>query len=66
MAAMGLPAEYVLAAASWRGRTWLGWNGTLEEGAPADFAIYPRDPVEDLSVLAEPTCVVLRGAVVTP
>jgi imidazolonepropionase-like amidohydrolase len=62
MAAMGLPAEYVLGAASWRGRAWLGWNATLEEGAPADFVVYPRDPRSDLGVLAEPTCVVLRGS----
>lgn len=64
MAAMGLPAEYVLAAASWRGRAWLGWNATLAEGAPADFVVYPRDPRSDLAVLREPDCVVLRGAVV--
>jgi imidazolonepropionase-like amidohydrolase len=61
MADMGLPADYVLGAASWRARSWLGWNATLEEGAPADFAVYPRDPLADLGVLAEPTCVVLRG-----
>lgn len=65
MVEMGLPAEYVLAGASWRGRDWLGWNATLEEGAPADFAVYPRDPLADLGVLAEPTCVVLRGEVVS-
>lgn len=64
MVEMGLPAEYVLGGASWRGRAWLGWNATLEEGAPADFAVYPRDPLRDLGVLAEPTCVVLRGQVV--
>ncbi|HEX2893335.1 MAG TPA: amidohydrolase family protein [Marmoricola sp.] len=64
MAEMGLPTEYVLGGASWRGREWLGWNATLEEGAPADFAVYPRDPLIDLTVLAEPTCVVLRGVVV--
>jgi imidazolonepropionase-like amidohydrolase len=64
MVDMGLPPEYVLGAASWRAREWLGWNATLDEGAPADFVVYPRDPVGDLSVLREPTCVVLRGAVV--
>jgi imidazolonepropionase-like amidohydrolase len=64
MREMGLPAEYVLGAASWRGRAWLGWNATLDEGAPADFAVYPNDPRADLAVLGEPTCVVLRGAVV--
>ncbi len=64
MAEMGLPAEYALGAASWRAREWLGWNAALDEGAPADFVVYPRNPIEDLSVLREPTAVVLRGAVV--
>jgi imidazolonepropionase-like amidohydrolase len=64
MAALGMPAEYALGAASWRGRDWLGWNATLGEGAPADFVVYPRDPLADLTVLREPTCVVLRGRVV--
>lgn len=65
MAAMGLPAYDVLGAASWRGRAWLGWNGGLEEGDPADFVVYPRNPVEDLGVLATPDRVVLRGVVVS-
>ncbi|MGN6251648.1 MAG: amidohydrolase family protein [Marmoricola sp.] len=64
MAEMGLPAEYALGAASWRAREWLGWNATLAEGAPADFVVYPRDPLADLSVLREPSYVVLRGRVV--
>ncbi len=64
MAEMGLPTDYVLGAASWRGRSWLGFDN-LEEGASADFAVFPRDPLVDLSVLAEPTVVVLRGAVVS-
>ncbi|KRB77260.1 amidohydrolase [Nocardioides sp. Root190] len=61
MAAMGLSNEYVLGAASWRARAWLGWNPGLSEGDPADFVVYPRNPVEDLSVLLEPSHVVLRG-----
>jgi len=61
MAELGLPAEYALGAASWRARAWLGRNPTLAEGAPADFVVYPRDPLADLSVLREPTCIVLRG-----
>lgn len=64
MAELGLPAEYALGAASWRARAWLGRNPTLVEGAPADFVVYPRDPLADLSVLREPTCIVLRGRVV--
>ncbi|HWJ66624.1 MAG TPA: amidohydrolase family protein [Nocardioides sp.] len=64
MADMGLPNDYVLGAASWRARAWLGWNPGLDEGDPADFVVYPRNPVEDLSVLLEPSSVVLRGRVV--
>ena len=64
LARLGMPAEYALGAASWRAREWLGWNATLEEGAPADFVVYPRDPLADLEVLRSPTRVVLRGKVV--
>jgi imidazolonepropionase-like amidohydrolase len=64
MVAMGLPADYVLGAASWRARAWLGWNPGLDEGDPADFVVYPHNPVDDLSVLATPSAVVLRGRVV--
>lgn len=63
MAEMGLPAVDALAAASWRARAWLGHDG-LEEGASADFVVYPRNPLEDLTVLREPSRIVLRGAVV--
>ena len=61
---LGMPADYALGAASWRAREWLGWNATLDEGAPADFVVYPRDPLLDLTVLREPSHVVLRGRVV--
>lgn len=61
---IGIPAYDALAAASWRARAWLGHAPTLEEGTPADFVVYPRDPVADLSVLREPSAVVLRGRLV--
>lgn len=64
LAGLGLPALDALGAASWRAREWLGWNAALAEGSPADFVVYPRNPLEDLSVLREPRCIVLRGAVV--
>jgi imidazolonepropionase-like amidohydrolase len=64
MAGLGMPADYALGAASWRAREWLGWNPTLDEGAPADLVVYDRDPRADLTVLHTPTRVVLRGAVV--
>lgn len=64
LAEMGLSAYDALGAASWSAREWLGWNATLEEGAPADFVVYPRDPLADLSVLREPGRIVLRGRLV--
>jgi len=60
----GLSAYDALGAASWRAREWLGHNATLDEGADADFVVYPADPLADLGVLASPTRVVLRGRVV--
>jgi len=64
LASYGMPAEYALGAASWRAREWLGWNGTLDEGAPADFVVYPRDPRADLTVMRQPSAIVLRGQLV--
>jgi imidazolonepropionase-like amidohydrolase len=64
MADLGMSNEDALGAASWRAREWLGWNATLDEGAPADLVVYDADPLADLSVLARPTCVMLRGIVV--
>ncbi|QBR94070.1 amidohydrolase family protein [Nocardioides euryhalodurans] len=60
---IGIPAVDALGAASWRAREWLGHPG-LEEGAPADFVVYPSDPTADLAVLRNPARVVLRGRVV--
>ncbi len=64
LAAYGFAPEDALGAASWRAREWLGWNATLAEGAPADFVVLDRNPLEDLSVLRTPARVVLRGRVV--
>ncbi|HEX6148485.1 amidohydrolase family protein [Nocardioides sp.] len=60
---IGIPAREALAAASWRAREWLGHPG-LDEGDPADLVVYPRDPVADLSVLRQPSRILLRGRVV--
>jgi len=59
----GLPAEAALGAASWRARDWLGHPG-VDEGAAADLCVYGADPRLDLSVLAQPAHIVLRGRVV--
>ncbi len=64
LASYGMSPDYALGAASWRAREWLGWNATLDEGAPADFVVFDRDPLQDLTVLKTPARVVLRGVVV--
>ncbi|UDY22651.1 amidohydrolase family protein [Nocardioides sp. Kera G14] len=64
LAGLGLPSDYVLGAASWRAREWLGFTPDLAEGSEADFVVYDRDPLADLSVTAErPAAIVLRGRV---
>ena len=60
MVAGGLPASVALGAACWRARAFFGLPG-IEHGAPSDFVIFDRDPLEDLDVLAHPTHVVLNG-----
>jgi imidazolonepropionase-like amidohydrolase len=61
---IGMPAADAGAAASWRGREWLGHPSGLAEGDPADFVVYHEDPRKDLDQLARPARVVLRGRVV--
>jgi imidazolonepropionase-like amidohydrolase len=64
LARAGVPADEVVAAASWRGREWLGRPG-LEEGAPADFLVVDADPCADVDTLRRPRRLVLDGAVLT-
>jgi imidazolonepropionase-like amidohydrolase len=61
---IGLPADVALGAASWRAREWLGFSPDLAEGSEADFVVYDADPLADLTVLARPAAVVLRGNLV--
>jgi imidazolonepropionase-like amidohydrolase len=60
MTEAGVPAHQAIGAASWSAREYLGLAG-LTEGAPADAVIYDADPRDDLSQLATPRAVVLRG-----
>ncbi|MFC8526931.1 amidohydrolase family protein [Nocardia sp. NPDC057227] len=60
LAGAGLSAHDALGAASWDARRWLG-RPVLEEGAPADFVLYDRDPRTDPAALTAPRAVVLRG-----
>jgi len=59
----GLSTIEALTAASWGARSWLRRPG-LEEGASADLVIYQADPRDDITVLAAPEHVVMRGTVV--
>jgi imidazolonepropionase-like amidohydrolase len=59
----GIAQSEVIAQASWRGRTWLGFTG-LTEGGEADLVVYDTDPRTDLATLHAPRRIVLRGAVV--
>ncbi len=63
LVAAGLRPHDALAAASWAARSYLGWAG-LEPGAPADAVVYDADPRSDLSQLASPVAVILRGRLV--
>ncbi len=56
----GLSTGEVLSAATWGAREWLGRPG-LVEGADADLVVYGADPREDITVVADPKGVVLRG-----
>jgi len=61
----GVPTWEVLAAASWRTREYLGMPGLLDAPS-ADLVVYPSDPRRDVTVLAAPLAVVVRGALVAP
>ncbi len=62
LAEAGVPADQAIGAASWAARAYLGVPG-LVEGAPADAVIYDADPRRDLSQLATPRVVLLRGRI---
>ena len=64
LASYGLSPADALGAASWRARSWLGLEDNLAEGSTADLVVFDRDPLADLTVLATPKRVVLRGNVV--
>jgi imidazolonepropionase-like amidohydrolase len=62
LAAAGVLPHDAIGAASWAARSYLGLPG-LTEGAPADAVIYDADPRLDISQLATPRAVVLRGMI---
>lgn len=59
----GLSTVDALAAASWRAREWLGFQG-LTDGAHADVLAFDEDPRENLDALRRPSRIILRGAIV--
>jgi hypothetical protein len=56
----GVPAPAAIAAATTGARVFLGLPG-LEDGAPADLAVFDRDPREDVAALAAPVAVLSAG-----
>lgn len=56
----GLPADDAVAAATWTAREFLG-EPSLGDGASADLVVLEDDPRRDISALADPAHVVLRG-----
>lgn len=63
LAAAGLTGTQILHAAAWAPRAFLDVPG-LEDGAPADLLVVPRDPRADHRALRERTQVVLGGHIV--
>jgi imidazolonepropionase-like amidohydrolase len=59
----GIPAPVAVGAATWNARRFLG-HEALSEGSPADLVFYERDPRVDITALARPTSIVLRGMMV--
>ena len=59
----GLTNVEVVSAATWGARDWLGRPG-LVEGEDADLVVFATDPRDDVTVVADPLGVVLRGRVV--
>jgi imidazolonepropionase-like amidohydrolase len=57
----GVPAPVAVAAAGAAARDYLGLPG-LQDGAPADLVTFDRDPRADVSALASPAAVLVRGA----
>lgn len=64
LARAGLDASAILDAAAWAPRRFLDVPG-LEDGAPADLLVLPRDPRRDHTALRELDHVVLGGRIVT-
>ncbi|MDN5789237.1 MAG: amidohydrolase family protein [Micrococcales bacterium] len=60
----GLTPIEAISAGTWGAREWLDRPG-IAEGQDADLVVYAADPREDMSVIATPEVVVLRGRVVS-
>ena len=65
LVAAGIPAAEVVAAASWQGRSYLGFS-ELVDGSAADLVVYAGDPQATIEVLRTPLAVILRGRLIAP
>lgn len=61
----GMSPTEALSAGCWAAREWLG-RPALNEGEAADLIVTATDPRMDVSALAVPVAIVLRGVVVAP
>jgi imidazolonepropionase-like amidohydrolase len=65
LADAGLPTEAAVAAASWEARRFLtGADRHLQPGDSADLVVLADDPRRNVTTLAHPAAIVLRGSVV--
>ncbi|MFP7695903.1 amidohydrolase family protein [Trueperella sp. LYQ143] len=58
----GIPADRVMAAASYSGRQYLGLPN-WQVGAPADVVVFADDPEQDIAVVRQPRLVLIDGCV---
>lgn len=56
----GIPDSVAMKAASYLGRELMGLS-TWEEGSPADFVVYTRDPENDITEVTRPLEVLIDG-----
>ena len=56
----GIPADIVMAAASFAGRERLGMPA-WQQGAPADFVVYSEDPQKNIEAVRTPVAVFIDG-----
>ncbi len=60
----GLSHAAATAAASTSAYDYVGRDGSLQPGSPADVVMFPADPFSDVGILGSPSIVIRRGRVI--